>query len=81
MRTWLGQILSTLAWLQTMLLFGYGQADSMRAMHRTLHRAFAAEPHFLQATVKAVYTASHTLPSLKCMAVGNLQVWLRKWAH
>ena len=41
-----------LAWLQTALLSGYGQ---YAGMHRALQRAFAAEPHFLQATVKAVY--------------------------
>ena len=76
-----GQILSPLAWLQTALLSGHSQGDSMRAMHRALHGAFAAEPHFLPATLKAVYTASRSLPSLKCVAIRNLQVWLKQWAH
>ena len=46
-RTWSGQIVSTLAGLQTALLSGYGRGDSMRGIHRALHRAFGAEPHFL----------------------------------
>ena len=63
-RTWSGQILSAIAWLQTAMLSGYGHSDGMRAMHRALHRAFAAEPHFLPDAVKAVYAVSHTLPTM-----------------
>ena len=37
----------------------------MRAMHMALHRAFAAEPHFLQAMVKAVYSVLYYLPPMR----------------
>ena len=84
LQSWVGQILSTIAWMQIAMLLGHSRADSARAMHRALHYAFAVEPPFLLATVKAVYTASYSipnLPSLKCVAIANLQVWLRRWAH
>ena len=75
-RTWAGQILSVVA-----MLSGYSRAESMRAMHRALHQALAAQPYFLHATGKAVYAASYTLPSSTCIAIANLQTWLKHWAH
>ena len=80
-RTWAGQIMSALAWLQAALLSGYGRGDSMRAMHRALHRAFAGEPHCLRVTVKAVYSISHLMPDKKCTVVRHVQQYLQKWAH
>ena len=73
--------MSALAWLQTALLSGYGRGESMHAMHRALHRAFAGEPHFLRATVRAVYSISYLMPDRKCTVVGHVHRWLRKWAH
>ena len=79
--TWAGEILSALAWLQARMRAGYTRQESMRAMHRALHRAFAGEPHFLPATVKAVYTLSHRLPAPKCVIVAALQKHLKQFAH
>ena len=79
--TWAGEILSALAWLQAGMRAGYTRQESMRAMHRALHRAFAGEPHFLPATVKAVYTLSHRLPAPKCVIVAALQKHLKQFAH
>ena len=50
-------------------------------MHRALHRAFGAEPHFLQATVKVVYSISYQLPGKKCVVISHVQQWLRRNAH
>ena len=80
-RTWSGQIVSALAGLQTAVLSGYGRGDNMRGMHRALHRAFGTEPHFLQATVKAVYSISYQLPGKKCVVISHIQQWLRRNAH
>ena len=76
-RTWVGQIMSALVWLQAALLSSYGRGDSMQAMHR----AFAGEPHYLRATVKAVYSISHLMPDKKCTVVRHMQQYLQKWAH
>ena len=79
--TWAGEILSALAWLQAGMRAGYTRQESMRALHKALHRAFAGEPHFLPATVKAVYTLSHGLPARKCVIVAALQKHLKRFAH
>ena len=39
------------------------------------------QPHFIQATIKAVYAAWYLLPTRKCLAVKGVQDWLRKWAY
>ena len=51
-RTCSEQIVSALAWLQTALLSGYARGDSMPGMHRALHKAFGAEPHFFAGNSK-----------------------------
>ena len=71
--------------LQTALLFGYGGGGGggqyASCAPGASHRAFAGEPHFLQATVKAVYSVSYLLLDRKCAMVGHVQKWLRNWTH
>ena len=66
-----------LAWLQVALLSGYSREDTMRAMHKGMHRAFGDSPHNVQSTIKAVYHMSYHMPARKCEILDTLQVWLR----
>ena len=76
--SWAGQILSSLAWVQTALHAGYACGDTMRHMHRAVHRAYADSPHNVLGTVKAVHGLSYLLPARKCAVVEALQAWLVK---
>ena len=78
--SWAGQILSCLAWVQTALHAGYARGDTMRHMHRAVHRAYADSPHNVLGTVKAVHGLSYLLPARKCAVVEALQAWLVKKA-
>ena len=45
-------------------------------MHKALHRAIAASPDYVQATIKAVYRISYQLPDRNCAVFCRLQHWL-----
>ena len=79
-RTWLGEILSALAWLQVMLLSGYRTMVAMRAIHKGIHRAYEMSPHAMQATVKCVHSIVHHMPAKRCIVLGKVKAWLQKHA-
>ena len=54
------------------MLFGYSRADTMRAMHKGVHRAYATSPHDVQATIKAMYSLSYRLPTTRAQAVEHI---------
>ena len=56
------------------LLSAYNRTTAMRTMHKGLHRTFATSPHHMQATIKAVYHLSYTLPTAWCVIAGGLLI-------
>ena len=68
-RTWLGQILSALAWLQVMLLSRYQKTVAMRAIHKGIHRAYETSPHAVRATVKCACSLVHHMPTKRCIVL------------
>ena len=79
-RTWLGQIMSALAWLQVMLLSGYKKLVAMRAIHKGIHRAYETSPHTVQAMVKCVHCVVHHMPAKRCVVLSKVHMWLHKHA-
>ena len=79
-RTWLGQILSALAWLQVMLLSGYRKTVAMRAIHKGIHRAYETSPHVVRATVKCAHSLVHHMPTKRCIVLAKVKTWLKKHA-
>ena len=87
-RTWLGQILSALAWLQVMLLSwlqvmllsGYQKTVAMRAIHKGMHRAYETSPHAVRATVKCAHSLVHHMPTKHCIVLTKVKTWLKKHA-
>jgi hypothetical protein len=72
--------MSPLAWVQVALLSGYSREDTMRAMHKGLHRAYSDSAHTVQGTVKAVYCMSYSMPAKKCIILAKVQSWLKEKA-
>ena len=79
-RTWLGQILSSLAWLQVMLLSGYKKAIAMHAIHKGIHRSYETSPHAVQGTVKCAHSVVHHMPTKRCIILAKVKAWLKKHA-
>ena len=77
-RMWLGQILSTLAWLQVMLLFGYWKTVAVRAIHKGIHQAYETSQHAVQATVKCLHSVVHHMPAKRCIILSKVRTWLNK---
>ena len=77
---WGAQIVSALAWVQVALLSGYTCEDTMRAMHKGLHRAYSDSAHTVHGTVKAVYGMSYSMPAKKCIVLAKVQNWLKEKA-
>ena len=81
--TWLGQILSALAWVQlmhVMLLSAYRKLVAMRAIHKRIRRAYETSPHAVQATVKCVHSIVHHMPAKRCVILHKVKAWLEKHA-
>ena len=72
--------MSALARVQVALLSGYTREDTMRAMHKGLHRAYSDSAHTVQGTVKAVYSMSYSMRAKKCIVLGQVQNWLKEKA-
>jgi hypothetical protein len=78
--SWAAQIASALAWVHVTLLLGYTREDTMRAMHKGLHRAYSDSAHTVQGTVKAVYCMRYSMPAKKCIILAKVQSWLKEKA-
>ena len=79
-RTWLGQILLALAWVQVMLLSGYRKPVAMRAIHKGIHWAYKTSRHAVQATVKCIHSIVHHMPAKRCIILDKVETWLEKHA-
>ena len=62
LESWSAQILSALSWVQVARVCDYKRMAVMRAMHKTVRRAYSASPWMAENTMRAVYAIGHHQP-------------------
>ena len=64
--TWVGQLLSAIAWCQVAVLCGYDRKHVVRSMHSAIQRAYGDSIHDSTKTAAYVYQTVALLPLLRC---------------